>query len=384
MRKLALTLAVLTLVALPALAGEWHTGQNNLCADCHTMHNSMSHTWNNTGAVSVGTPVPDGNWVKAGTTGGGNFLLKADDPNALCLACHDNQTFAPDVLGANSAGGAINRAAGYLNADTDAVQHTGHTLHSMAQAPGGTWTGNATVGLECIHCHTQHGRGGVYRNLGPRSGATVPTYALNGRNPVDVTTAGYPTDLATAASTDGIDIFIDAAAYTPNTSNFAAFYETDNIKYLKRTTLVDGIENASGTQCAYCHGAFHGAPDSANIGGEVSGTSFDQFNRHPVGGIILGTLGGGHSNLARFQGGTTKVKVYADDQTNFTDAAPGCVSCHKAHGNGQPFGLIFAKRTEVAGSMTEEGTFAANPTPTGLETAAFQRALCGQCHVQGN
>ena len=65
MKKFTLALAVLALIALPVLAGEWHTGQNNLCADCHTMHNSMAHTWNGTGTVSVGTPVADGNWVGA-------------------------------------------------------------------------------------------------------------------------------------------------------------------------------------------------------------------------------------------------------------------------------------------------------------------------------
>jgi hypothetical protein len=78
------------------------------------------------------------------------------------------------------------------------------------------------------------------------------------------------------------------------------------------------------------------------------------------------------------------VKVYADDQTTFLDAAPGCISCHKGHGNGQPFGLIFANRT-IAG-MTEEGTPGtfSDGTPTGPETAIGQRGLCGQCHRQGN
>ena len=389
MKKTLSLLAILALAAFPVLAGEWHTGQNNLCADCHTMHNSMAHTWSGTGTVSVGAPAADGNWV--GDAGpGGNYLLKAKDPNELCMECHDNKTFAPDVVGdTKTANDAANRSAGYLNLSTGGVQHTGHTLGWVGTAPGGTFATDATHGLECINCHTQHGRAGIYRNLGPRSGATVPTYALNGQQPAGFlpTDPLKPVDLAGAVAADNIDVFINLpGAYTPNTSNFANLYETANIQYLKRTTLVSGIENASGTQCAYCHGSFHGAIDSANIGGETSGTTFEKFNRHPVGGITLGTLGGGHSGTpaSRYAAATSvsRVKVYADDQTAFGDATPGCISCHKAHGNGQPFGLIFANRT-VAG-MTEEGTLPANAAPTGAQTAVAQRALCGQCHGQGN
>lgn len=386
MKKNLIILAILALAAFPVLAGEWHTGQNNLCADCHTMHNSMAHTWSGVGSVSVGTPAADGNWVGAAGPGG-NYLLKAADPNELCLECHNAQTFAPDVLGATkTASDATNRSAGYLNLSTDAASHTGHTLGWIGTAPGGTFVTDPTHGLECINCHTQHGRAGIYRNLGPRSGAIVPTYALNGQQPAGVTSA-QPTDLAGAVAADNIDVFINLpAAYTANTSNFSSLYETSNIQYLKRGTLVSGIENASGTQCAFCHGDFHGAVNSANIGGETSGATFEKFNRHPVGGITLGTLGGGHSGTpaSRYANAASvsRVKVYADDQTAFADATPGCISCHKAHGNGQPFGLVFANRT-VAG-MTEEGTMAANPTPTGAETAIGQRALCGQCHGQGN
>jgi hypothetical protein len=386
MKKNVVILAILALAAFPVLAGEWHTGQNNLCADCHTMHNSMAHAWNGTSTVTVGTPAADGNWV--GVAGpAGNYLLKAEDPNKLCLACHDNQTFAPDVLGDNSGGGAANRSAGYLNDGTNG--HTGHSLDGAVDvvAPGGTFK-TGEHGLECINCHTQHGVAGVYRNLAPR-GTTVPTYALAGRQPLDMT--GVPTDLSGAAAGE-VDIFINAPGYKPNENNFGAFYETANISYLKRTTLSLGSENRSGSQCANCHNAFHG--DVGTMGGEqalnsdgtVKAGAFEKFYRHPVAGVIIGKVGGGHSdpvaNRYAAAASVSRVKVYADDQATFADATPGCVSCHKAHGNGQPFGLIFANRT-VAG-MTEEGTMAANPAPSGAETAIGQRALCGQCHKQGN
>ncbi|HEX7706467.1 MAG TPA: hypothetical protein VF701_08425 [Thermoanaerobaculia bacterium] len=394
MKKIIVTLAILTLAALPVLAGEWHTGQNNLCADCHTMHNSMSHTWTGTGTVTVATPSADGNWIKAGTTGAGDYLLKAENPNELCLSCHNGTvTFAPSVLAAKSVNDAANRSAGFLN-EGGAEAHTGHSLGSTATAPGGTFA-NAD-GLSCVNCHTQHGRAGVYRNLGPRvSGAgaalTQPLYAMAGKQPEGM--AGLPVDLAGAAAHATIDVFINAPGYVPNSGNaFAALYETGNVSYLKRAAAIGGIENASGTQCAHCHGSFHGAPADANIGGEAGpGTSFVHFNRHPVGGVVLGGTGsGGYSPLpsARYaanghpQGGTSisKVKVYADDQTAFTDATPGCISCHKGHGNDQPFGLIFANRTLPG--MGENGNL---PVPTdGASTAIAQRGLCGQCHGQGN
>jgi hypothetical protein len=386
MKKILVLVAILALAAFPVLAGEWHTGQTNLCADCHTMHNSMAHTWTGSGVVSVGTPVKDGNWVKAANGDlAGDYLLKAADPNALCLSCHNGTVdFAPSVVALKSVNDAANRAAGYLN-ENGADAHTGHSLGSTASAPGfgagvQAWT---TAGLECIHCHTQHGRAGVYRNLGPRSGATVPTYAMAGKQPIDM--LGLPETIADARTHATIDVFIDAPGYTPNSGNaFKNLYETDNVTYLKRTAPVSGIENASGTQCAYCHGAFHGSPTSANIGGEVLGTSGQHFNRHPVGGVIVGGTGqGGYSGNPTLRIGAaasvSKIKVYTDT-ADYSDATPGCISCHKGHGNGQPFGLVFANRTLPG--MGENGNL---PVPTdGTSLAVAQRGLCGQCHGQGN
>ena len=386
MKKLLVLLAIMILAAIPVFAGEWHTGQTNLCADCHTMHNSMAHTWTGTGTVTVGTASKDGNWV--GNVGpAGNYLLKAADPNALCLSCHNGTVdFAPSVLSAKSVNDAANRSAGFLN-EGGAASHTGHTLGAIGTAPGGSFATDPVLGLECINCHTQHGRAGVYRNLGPRSGATVPTYAMAGKQPVDMT--GLPVDLAGASAHATVDVFINAPGYVPNSGNaFAPLYETGNISYLKRTAPVNGIENASGTQCAYCHADFHGAPTAATIGGEANtlpGTGYVHFNRHPVGGVILGGTGsGGYSPApaSRYAAAAavSRVKVYADDQTAFTDATPGCISCHKGHGNDQPFGLVFANRTLPG--MTENGNL---PVPTdGATTAIAQRGLCGQCHGQGN
>jgi hypothetical protein len=143
--------------------------------------------------------------------------------------------------------------------------------------------------------------------------------------------------------------------------------------------------NRIDTFCSACHGDFHGGPGDANIG--ASAAALDGFIRHPTGKTLIGgsaTQGyGGHSSLSRLTGATTKVKVYASDRSGFTDATPGCVSCHKSHGNQNPFGLIFLSRN--ATSVNEEGGRAAtDPVEASNGYQVGYRNLCGQCHGQGN
>ena len=52
-----------------------------------------------------------------------------------------------------------------------------------------------------------------------------------------------------------------------------------------------------------------------------------------------------------------------------TDVTPSCFSCHKAHGNKNPFGLIYMSGT---GTVTEQGDTGGRA----LED------LCRQCHSQ--
>src|SRR5512143_3702704 len=111
-RLLIATVAILAAVTFPVLAGEWHTGTNNLCTDCHTMHFSQTHNWDGTTPVPT-TPAANGDWLSA--TGPNQFLLKAP-ANQLCLGCPDGQTFAPDVMGVNiNAAPTQGREAGALN-----------------------------------------------------------------------------------------------------------------------------------------------------------------------------------------------------------------------------------------------------------------------------
>jgi hypothetical protein len=73
------------------------------------------------------------------------------------------------------------------------------------------------------------------------------------------------------------------------------------------------------------------------------------------------------------------VKVYTNDYAGYTNSSPGCVSCHKAHGNQNPFGLIFLG--QQATSVDDQGGWNAGQPQTLQEGL---RNLCGQCHPQGN
>jgi hypothetical protein len=369
------------LMAAPAAqAGEWHAAENNMCTDCHTMHFSQQHNWDGTTPVST-TPAKDGNWL--GATGPNHYLLKLP-ANELCKSCHDGQSFAPDVVGANfNASPTEGRSAGALNEVALGAPYEtwkGHTLDSTAAPPGynpavvgaSPTFYDPTGGLECINCHLQHGAVDRYRNLGPRSPANPVTYTISTTND----------------PTKHVWVDMDRATYTPNSgsaANFNPYYSNATIKY-NRIDAVVGTTKSSNrldVMCAACHGNFHGGPGDTTVGGIVAGTggvTGEEFIRHPTGQVAIGALSGGHSNLARYAGALTKVKAYTNDRTAWTNTSPGCVSCHKAHGNQNPFGLVFLDRN--ATSVGEEGGFGPDDTDTSLKTG--YRNLCGQCHGQGD
>ncbi len=393
-------LVLALLLVTGGTAGEWHSGTNNVCWDCHTMHFSMQHNWDGTTPVPT-TAAPGGSWLSA--SGPNNFLLKAP-ANQLCLACHDGQTFAPDVLDASTNAMSTNgRSAGALNDQTGTVPYQiwkGHTLGSTSTPPGfdptkigapATWY-DPTGGLECISCHAQHGPTTAYRNLGPYSlaGAAAsarPTYKFS-TTPFDF--ASLCRNETAASGT--CDVRVNLASYTAGTGiagTFTPYYDASNISYGRNDALValpNKTSNRLDTFCGACHGNFHGGPGDTNIGASVA--ALDGFIRHPTSQVTIGASGtqgyGGHSALTRYTGAVTKVPAYSVT-AGYTDASPGCPSCHKAHGNQNPFGLIFLNRNATVGAGTgdqfESGGYTATQT---ADMAQGYRNLCGQCHGQGN
>lgn len=334
-----LTAVLAIVLALPLTAGEYHFGETLLCPDCHTMHNSQSHGFASTNPPST-TPTADGDWLAAG--GPNRYLLKAPTRNALCLTCHDGQTFAPDVYGANT-NSYIRHAGAITSGGAPYEEWKGHTLDGRVTPPGGY----ANLVLECVSCHFPHGNT-AFRNV------DAITYAKETNNTtMDVFLRSFTVgDLETNYSVDTVDL---------NEPNNRA--------------------SKMGQFCRGCHTDFHGRAGDSNMGGSGG----VEWERHPTADANIGALGGGHSSLAVFQNKPYRVKVMSPSGDWGTQGlpwpsapatlTPTCITCHKAHGNQNPFGLIFLAGS---GPITEEGDAEGNSGPSALRI----RTLCAQCHVQ--
>jgi hypothetical protein len=353
MKKLLfLSLALVALMSASLIAGDYHTQGELVCNECHVMHYSQSHTY---GA----------NVYQAELGGGPNTFLLRNKVNELCLSCHDGEASVPDVLDDNT--GAAVRNAGALNKIGGTYpQNSGHTLgYTGATYPGkgaATFVPDATEGLECTNCHNPHGVRGGYRNL-----STTVTYGVNATTP-DLTK----------------DVWEKNAAH-----QFAGgtnHYDISNIEYCEP----GGTGSKYADMCKKCHDDFHGAIGGTQVGGTLAAGS---FIRHPASDVNIGALGGGHSAMFRAASGTTpidrgfaaksyRVKVLSSLgnwgtqgttlRTTFgatlpADLTPSCMSCHKSHGNENPFGLVYATGNAP---ITENGD------------GAYQD-LCKQCHIQG-
>lgn len=339
------------LLAGTAVAGDYHKNGTLLCSQCHVMHFSQSHGYQPNGS---------GFFLPPQGAAPHHYLLR-DEVNNLCLACHDNNGFAPDVLGSNNLGNGPTdiREAGYLNRlglpGADGMEFTGHTLDSTSTAPGSNPAWSNPDGLNCINCHHQHGSGGSGHPAGGQQYRNLAASVGNG-------TQRWVTYNYDTVGTNNLarDVF----------ERQTAEYDEDDVDWNEPDTTKSAIAN----WCAGCHSNFHGAVGGTEIGGVAFGAGFEEFVRHPSGGVNIGSISGGHSSLSQYNLHTNKVKVMSSAgvwNPAGSDVTPTCVSCHKAHGNGNAFGLIYRQGT---GTKNENGDSAGNQVED----------LCGQCHVQAN
>jgi predicted CXXCH cytochrome family protein len=193
-----LSLAALALSTL-AWAGDWHRGDQLVCSDCHTMHNSSGGQPMRYDQASEPAP----------------HLLRHATAQSLCLYCHDGTNLdAPDVVGPVSY--TTEPLAGFFTQPGQSSA-TGHDVGvpSSVTPPGGT----APMQLTCLSCHDHHGNTN-YRNL--------RTDPLN--------TGGAPLTVQVTQTT------------APNGSNPAQVYTRANVVW----------KNGLSAWCGSCHGAFHG------------------------------------------------------------------------------------------------------------------------------
>jgi len=354
-RILILTLAVVTVASMAAIAGEYHMDASLNCYQCHTMHYSQAHGYGYTHDVD---------FLIAG--GPYDYLLRGP-VNELCLECHDGDDVV-DVYQAADIFVATNREAGFLNKLGDANAASGHTLGATEAAPGSnpTWIPPSTTeGFTCIDCHHQHGSKGStnpdqvkgqWRNLLYRPGnIQAAPYAW-----VNYEEAGEPVDMTkdikwrlSSAHTDGA-------------------YETDNVDFYEPVAN----ESRLGRWCQGCHTDFHGNSTDGNMHGTLG------WLRHPTADANIGAIGGGHSSYADFGSHAYRPQVMSpggdwgmqgDSTWNGglpvpTDLTPTCVTCHKAHGTNNAFGLVYLTGRQP---RSESGD--------GTRTTA----MCKICHVQG-
>lgn len=349
-KRTLLTIGVsvaLVTVASWSFAGDFHAGIKLVCSDCHVMHYSQSHGYNADGS---------GNFT-AFANGPNHYLLR-NDINELCLSCHDNQPWAPDVFEAH--GNGYIRQAGALNEEGGNGQYpptTGHTLNSTAVAPGSDPPWSNPDGLNCVNCHAAHGSGlagNSYRNLGgfgtgpgPSVGISYTRGDVEGANPL---TAWVHEDASSGTSATHYGI------------GAVAFNEPDPTK------------SAYADFCKGCHTNFHGDVGGTEIGGV--GDPPEEFHRHPASTVNIGAIGGGHSRIDRFGGKVNQVQVMSPAGKKAgsylatdLDLTPSCMSCHKGHGNQNAFGLIYMLGT---GTIDEQG-----------DDGVDARNMCRQCHGMG-
>jgi hypothetical protein len=337
------TVAMLGAFTSASMAGDYHVGATLQCQDCHVAHASQTHGYTVGGFVMpVGGEAPY------------DYLLR-DEVNHMCLACHDNNTLAPDVLGTNAGkypgtkrqAGAFSAEPGHgLANDAGYDVIDGHTLWSADQPPGsnGTYV-PAADGLECTNCHAQHGSAATYRNLlnrGIFSGDTL-TYAVGTNNLTK-------------------DVF----------ERSARAYAVEDVDFNEP----DSRNSRYGQWCQNCHTDFHGQGGDLNMGSQPGGytSTSPPWKRHPVADVDLGHTGTPTrvASLARYQSLTNRVKMMSSTASwnpPGTDLTPSCFSCHKGHGNQNSFGLIYM--TGTGSTVTDEGD------------GGIHKDLCRQCHTEG-
>ncbi len=294
-------------------AARYHSGATLLCSDCHASHFSESHDFSG-GSVSP-TGALNGDWL--GPIGPNPYLLKAPTSTELCLSCHDGQTFAPDVV-TSDVNGLTQRSAGFFG-ELGVPTYKGHNLSSNPGGkPGSSELCNrchfvgsmATASVQCIDCHNYHGNSS-YRNLWWASapGSEPPLLA----------------------------------AIAPGATGLAR-YERGNVGY--PAPSAGGWAEVT-NMCVDCHHTFF-APWYTQ--------STSPYHRHPgvnseSGGFYPINRTGAHTDADNWLAGGAGfgvprlpfVVVGATDFASATTVAANnqvfCLTCHKAHGSENPFGL---------------------------------------------
>lgn len=399
-----------------ALAGEYHNAggrgeydndETLACAQCHTMHGSQG-----------GSAVP--NLMYDGGADLNEKLLRASSVMDLCLTCHEANSLGmssptpPDVFnndnsvyvpsGGDYANRGVvnepNRHSIGLDFDDISLATTGPPGHDPVAAGAGPWsdvTDFRGTTFNCIFCHAQHGNKN-YRNL--RYNPGVPSDDYDGSpTAVNVSYAMYDLDnLVNWANcsdggtfANGCDVYNDEQHDTPSANRVK--YDRDSVTFGRRTDGTGETYNRMSEWCSLCHTEFFGDSGSANNGG--GGTSGDAvvgpgdnnaagnaWVRHPVGDIYIGQGTNNHNDTTtlnasgiRYADDTYPSAVSADDQ-------PFCLSCHYAHGGGNPNTGTANATSDHSNLVRIDTSNVLNLLSTHDPATGLMRNTCNACHNQ--
>ncbi|MBU0481018.1 MAG: hypothetical protein KKG47_07950 [Proteobacteria bacterium] len=333
MRYKAVVFAILVLFFLAGQGSGWcrTNDMKQLCANCHTMHNSA-------GGLEV-TP---------GGIGVQNYLL-----NSTCYGCHSgtntagSMPYVTNVAGEPNYGTTGTSAAGVVNGTL-----AGGSFYWVSQGDNGK--GHNVEGLEIVAQGPRTPPGGskVFDNTSPSTALTCAgtngchgNLAVAGQIPAMYRThhanPALPVDGASVASSyrflNGI-VGLEDLDYEFTVSSAA----DNHNQYRGSARSADNDLDTSSIShlCAVCHGFFHNGGGNNGVGdpGFVS-----PWIRHPVDYDMNDAVGAEYQDY----GGAgnqylVETPVASDDLTGGAkstvlkspgDAIITCITCHRAHGS---------------------------------------------------